>query len=126
MRRNLVTGALLAMIVLAGCGGDDEPGGSAAAGTQAGGTTVDVWAEDIRFAQERYQASAGAVDVRYHNDGSIIHTLVIEDVDGFKLEVTGHGDDDGGTVDLEAGEYTIYCDVAGHREAGMEATLEVG
>jgi plastocyanin len=125
VRRNLVTGALLATIVLAGCGGDDA-GGSAAAGTQAGGAAVEVWAEDIRFAEERYAAIAGEVEVGYHNDGSIIHTLVIEDVDGFELEVEGHGDDDRGTVDLEAGTYTIYCDVAGHREAGMEATLEVG
>lgn len=125
MRRNLVTGAVLATIVLAGCGGDD-PGGSAAAGTGGGGAAVDVWAEDIRFGEERYAASAGAVEVRLHNDGSIVHTLVVEDVDGFKLEVAGHGDDDRGTVDLEAGDYTIYCDVAGHREAGMEATLEVG
>ena len=90
------------------------------------GAAVDVWAEDIRFHEDRYQASAGAVDMSFHNDGSIVHTLVIEDVDGFKLEVEGHGDDDRGTVDLEAGDYTIYCDVAGHREAGMEATLEVG
>lgn len=126
MRRNLVSGALLATVVLAGCGGDDDPGGSAAAGIRAGGAAVDVWAEDIRFHEDHYQASAGAVDMSFHNDGSIVHTLVIEDVDGFKLEVERHGDDDRGTVDLEAGDYTIYCDVAGHREAGMEATLEVG
>lgn len=126
MWRNLVTGAVLATIVLAGCGGEDDPDRLAATNTKAGGTGVEVVAEDIRFDAESYEASAGAVDVRYHNDGSINHTLVIEDVDGFKLEVASNGDDDRGTVDLETGTYAIYCDVAGHRGAGMEATLEVG
>jgi uncharacterized cupredoxin-like copper-binding protein len=34
-------------------------------------------------------------------------------------------DDDEGEIDLAAGEYVFYCDVPGHRDAGMEGTLTV-
>jgi uncharacterized cupredoxin-like copper-binding protein len=50
---------------------------------------------------------------------------LIEGVDGFKLDVAGKGDVDEGSVRLAPGTYTMYCDVAGHRQAGMHATIEV-
>ena len=109
---------------LAACGDDDSPNGAAPAprGSNDGVTVV---AEDISFSESTYRAEAGSVAIAYRNDGSIEHTLVIEGVDGFKLDVPANGDVDEGSVDLQTGEYTIYCDVPGHRDAGMEAILEV-
>lgn len=119
---------LAAALALGGsaCGSDSAGGGSPTSGVPADGEGVTVAAEDITFPESTYSAEPGPVDVTYRNDGSILHTLVIEGVEGFKLEVAAHGDVDEGTVDLEPGEYTMYCDVAGHREAGMEAVLEIG
>ena len=60
------------------------------------------------------------------NDGALPHTLLIEKVSGFKkLSVTGQGQTATGTATLEPGTYTIFCDVAGHRSAGMEAQLVI-
>ena len=125
MRRLFVLLPVAAVVVIAlgSCGGDDDAGDAAPEDRGNGG--VEVVARDIEFGESEYDAPAGEVQLRYVNEGSIAHTLLIDDVDGFKLEVTGNGDEDQGTVELEAGTYTLYCDVPGHREAGMEATLEV-
>lgn len=124
MRTALVTGAILTVAVLAGCG---DTGGDSAdpAPTGGDGGEVEVVAEDIKFAEDGYETAAGEVNLTYVNEGAINHTLLIEDVDGFKLEVSSNGDEDEGTIELEPGTYVLYCDVAGHRDAGMEAQLEV-
>ena len=120
MRRAMVVGVILVTAVLAGCGDDDT--GAAPSPSQAG-DAVEVVAEDVGFDAAAYEATAGTVSFVYRNHGSITHTLVLEEIDGFKLEVTGNGDTDEGSTDLGAGTYTVFCDVPGHREAGMEATL---
>jgi uncharacterized cupredoxin-like copper-binding protein len=62
------------------------------------------------------------VEFTYENQGSVAHTLLIKGKSGFKLSV---GDTDTGTIELEAGGYTLFCDVAGHEAAGMKADLTV-
>lgn len=124
MNRTLSAAAVsLIALAVAACGGDSSPTPAPAPADRDGPTVI---GQDIGFAEDTYRAEPGALDITYRNDGSIRHTLVIESVDGFKLDVTGNGDIDQGTVDLEPGKYTIYRDVPGHREAGMEATLEIG
>jgi uncharacterized cupredoxin-like copper-binding protein len=86
---------------------------------------VKVVAKDISLSAKEYSASAGAVHITYLNEGSIEHTLRIEGVDGFRLDVPTKGAKDAAAVDLAAGSYTIYCDIPGHRQAGMHATLDV-
>ena len=72
-----------------------------------------------------YEASEGLVKIEYVLDGFQSHTLVIEGMeDDFKLEV-GSNKTDIGEIQLKAGRYILYCDVAGHRTSGMEAKLLV-
>ena len=93
-----------------------------ASGGPAGSELVVHGKDTLKFDKDAYTAKAGTIDVRLVNDGSVNHTLLIKDVDDFELKVPGT---DEGTVDLEAGTYTLYCDVAGHEAAGMEAELTV-
>lgn len=123
LSRTAVAAAVLSL-PLAACGGDDgdtDDGGPAPEGA------VTVVAESVSgFDAESYTADAGEVGFVYDNSDAIPHTLVIEDVDSddFKLSAAPGGDDQG-SVELEAGDYVLYCDVPGHREAGMEAELTV-
>ena len=122
MRRtiSICAGALALATTLTACGGGDD---DASGAPVADGDALVVEARDsLAFDRTEYQAPAGEVEVRYRNDGSLPHTLLIEGVDDFKLSV---GDEDRGTVALEPGTYTIYCDVSGHQGAGMEAELTV-
>lgn len=107
------------------CGGDGETSSKAQAGGEATDRPLTVVAQDIKFPAGRFTASAGTVAIEYRDEGTLPHTLLIEGVDGFRLEVAGTGDVDRDTADLQPGEYVLYCDVAGHRQAGMEATLTV-
>jgi uncharacterized cupredoxin-like copper-binding protein len=110
--------------------GDTEPNPRASASTTTVGQATDarelqVVAEDIRFSATEFSSLPGAVRLTYRNAGSIEHSLKIEGVDGFRLVVPTKGAEDDATVDLEAGTYTLFCDIPGHRDAGMEATLTV-
>lgn len=126
-RLGLFSIAVLVLLVTAACGADDSPvtGATSAdsSGEQPAGITV--IAKDISLAPANVRTTSGDVHITYRNEGSIVHTLVIEGVDGFKLDVAGTGDVDKGSVTLGPGTYTMYCDVAGHRQAGMHGTLEV-
>lgn len=68
-------------------------------------------------------AVGGQLDVS--NDGSIVHNLAI---DGTDLKTPDLNGGDAGSLpltELEAGTYTMFCAIPGHREAGMEAELTV-
>ena len=112
--------------LFAACGGDEGDGRSASP-PDLGDTDslVEVLAEDISFPEDVYVADAGRVGFVYENVGNIRHTLVIEGVDSLDLTVDRKGDVDGGAADLEPGTYVLFCDVPGHRPAGMVADLVV-
>ena len=116
--------AAVVALPLAACGDDDGDGGG---GELPAGAIVIEAEDSLTFSPDAVDATAGEVTLGLQNAGSIQHTLVIEDLeDELKLDVTGSGATDSGTIELEAGEYTFYCDVPGHRGGGMEGTLTVG
>ena len=74
--------------------------------------------------------SAGSVDVggtiEVTNTGSQAHNLGVEGTDLLTPDIEPG---DSASLDLrslEAGTYTLYCDVAGHADAGMTTPLVIG
>lgn len=63
-------------------------------------------------------------ELTLHNQGTIEHNIEIEGVAGFVV-LTQPNMEASAVVDVAEGTYTIFCSIPGHREAGMEGTLEV-
>jgi plastocyanin len=73
-----------------------------------------------------YTAKAGTVNVALVNEGKENHNVLVQGIDKGKFKISAApGETTAGAVDLAARTYTIYCDIAGHRDAGMEAKLVV-
>jgi plastocyanin len=136
----LLVAIALAMFGLAACGDDDDDGDTTAAETTTeattdttaaggGGGAVDISAAadgSLAYDQTSVEAPAGSVTVNFDNPASLSHDVVIEGPDGDVGETDLISQSTTSTtVDLQAGEYTFYCSVPGHREAGMEGTLTV-
>ena len=116
--------AAIAALPLAACGGSDDEEGGGDDAPPSGDSIVVHALDSLAFDPESVEAPAGAIALTLVNDGSLPHTLVIEDHESdLKLSV---GSSDDGTITLDEGDYTFYCDVPGHRGAGMEGTLTVG
>ena len=126
-RTPLVAILLTALAVgLAGCGGgDDQAGGQDGGDPAASGNVVEVMGTDaLAFDPEELTATAGEITVELTSGEAVLHTFVIDEQDEFVVEAAA-GATATGTIELEPGEYIFYCDVPGHREAGMEGTLTV-
>jgi len=140
---------LLAAFALAACGGgDDTTGGSETAagnggatteekgsteaegGTAGSGGTVDIEADpsgSLAYTTDEATAKAGKVTINFTNSSPVGHDVDIEDSGGETIaetEIITEGSEST-TAELEPGEYTFYCSVPGHRQAGMEGTLTV-
>ncbi len=85
-----------------------------------------VEAFDIGLRRRSSRSAPGRCGSSMITTGAIAHTLVLEGVaGGKKLSTPSGGSKDTGTFDVQAGTYTYFCDIAGHRQGGMEGKLIV-
>jgi plastocyanin len=103
------------------------PGGGGGGGGAAAGAPVKIDAADLSYAPKEVTAPAGPVAITLDNIGKIQHTLVVEEDGSFSKLIADPGQTKTGTLNAKAGQtYTLYCDVPGHRAAGMESKLKIG
>jgi plastocyanin len=120
--------ALAMTAVLAACGGGGGGGGGGASYKQPSGPaqqTIDIKGGNFFFDPKNVDAPAGIDAIKLSSQGGL-HTLVFAGgkVPGFKLEAAS-GNSEQLKVNLKPGKYTFFCDIPGHRAAGMEGTITV-
>lgn len=143
MHRVTVLAALALALLLAACSSQDPEvtaaeqvpqeiaeaaqGGGPSPGAGGGqvAATVEFTAVDIAYESVPGSTSAGNVQFVMTNEGAIQHNMHIEELgDQEVIPNIGGGAQGSGTAEVESGTITMYCSVAGHRAAGMEATLQ--
>ena len=121
--RSFALVVVCAGLLLTACGGGG--GGTAPATTRE----IKVTATDFKYDPADQTFKPGEkLKVTMTNKGAVDHTWVLTDASGAeltKLEVKV-----GATASKEftapaAGTYNIVCDIAGHKEAGMQAKATV-
>ncbi|HZO05302.1 MAG TPA: plastocyanin/azurin family copper-binding protein [Solirubrobacterales bacterium] len=112
-----------------GSEGGEETGGESGGGEASGpGGTLEVIANETNIAYEEssLETEAGEVEIDFKNPSAIEHDVKVEkdgeEIGGTDVVTDGEAS---GTVELEPGEYTFFCSIPGHREAGMEGPLTV-
>lgn len=85
---------------------------------------IEVGATSFEFDPSEITIAAGEEVVISLTSDDIEHDFVVDEA---SFELTAPvGETAEGTLQIdEAGTYTYYCSIAGHREAGMEGTLTV-
>jgi plastocyanin len=108
---------------------ESKPGAEAEGGSSEG-STIDFEANpegQLMFTEMKATGKAGDDTIDFKNPSTTPHNVAIEDSSGKVLaetETIGKGETST-EVELEAGTYTFFCSIPGHREGGMEGTLTV-
>lgn len=91
------------------------------------GGMISMQGDDFVFEKFEGEVAEGDIAVTLDNVSSGVHSLVfIGANEGSDQRIVANGGETAeGVVNLFTGEYTFFCDVPGHRAAGMEATLTV-
>lgn len=110
-------------------GASPEKSGSGKTGASGPGGTVKLAASETELAFDTTELTSkpGKVTIDFDNPSGIPHNVEIESEGGEVLGGTETitSSEESATVELEAGTYTFFCSIPGHREAGMEGTLTV-
>jgi plastocyanin len=105
-------------------GATPAAGGEEQAAGQGAGEAFEVESYDIYFEPDELSIPADTdVTVQLPNLGAAQHNFSIDEL-GISVDIAP-GATEETVINAPAGEYEYYCNVPGHKEAGMEGTLTV-
>lgn len=111
----LVVVTLLAVLALTGDDdGDDPPA-----------TALDISMVEMAFVPDPVEVASADAVLRVVNDGAEPHSMLIPDLGKGTPDLRSGQELTIDLTEVEPGEYYVFCDVPGHREAGMETTLVI-
>lgn len=140
-----VVGAVLSLgLVLAACGDDDSSGADQPSPSVSedldgdevahdhdesspvadGARRIQVNATSFAYDPDEITVSVGEDVAIVLSSDDLLHDFVMDEIDVHVAADRGETAEGGLRADT-AGEYTFYCTVPGHRDAGMEGTLIV-
>ena len=127
MKRSAV---VLVVLALAGCGGNGDNGAedsTTTAAPAATGATETVSLVDYALEPKSIRIDKpGTYTFEATNNGQTEHALEIEGTGvEEETETLAPGAKGTITVELKMGEYEMYCPVDGHRDRGMDGSIDV-
>jgi plastocyanin len=145
LRRSLILAlTVVASLGVVACGDDEDEGASAPppatqtaeaepdTGTAPGGgqrVPLQLAADpggELSYDKDSLETGPGRVTIRLTNESQVPHNVVLErDGEDIGATETITQSRTERTFNLQTGEYTFYCSVGNHRQAGMEGTLTV-
>ena len=125
-----------ALVLLAGCGSNEEGPTTLAQTTNTGAAARSLQVlqlqtapgDALRFDVKVLKATSTRVQLVLQNASDVPHAIAIEGngVEKKGAVVTGSEKPSAVTATLKPGTYTFYCPVDGHEAAGMKGKLIVG
>ena len=99
-----------------------------AVGTSGGGggeSTVAVQLAEFSITPKQIEVATGGT-LEVSNDGTMVHNIAVRGTDLATSMLDAGQSESLSLADLAPGTYTVFCEVPGHEQAGMVATLVVG
>lgn len=130
MRPRFIFPALALLATLAACSAttDTSAPASEAASSATTATALSVTVSDFMIDPSDLEVAGPTVTVETTNDGPTPHNLTVRDASGEVVMATADlstGESETISAELEPGDYTTFCSLAGHESLGMSGTLTV-
>ena len=124
----LIPALLIGLVACSSPSESNAPESDAPASEAPSAEALAVSIADFMIDPSALEVSGSTVTIDVTNDGPTPHNLTVRDEGGEVVMATADLSVDGTetiTAELEPGEYTTFCSLAGHESLGMVGTLTV-